>query len=60
MYVKKERVGSAPTASPSLALALGVAVIGTIVVGVYPRLLFELAEASARTLGVAGITAAIR
>ncbi len=29
----------------------------TIVLGVYPRLLFELAEASARTLGVAGIAA---
>jgi hypothetical protein len=28
--------------------------------GVYPRLLFELAEASASTLGVIGITAAIR
>ena len=57
MYVKKERVGSAPTTSPALGLALGVAVVGTIVVGVYPGLLFELAEASARTLGAAGITA---
>ena len=33
----------------------------TIVLGVYPRLLFEVAEASARTLGgVAGLAAAIR
>ncbi len=60
MYVKKETVGSAPATGPTLAVALGVAVLATIVLGVYPRLLFELADASARTLGVAGIAAAIR
>ena len=60
MYVKKETAGSEPTTSPALAVALAVAVIATITLGVYPRLLFELAEASARTLGTAGITAAIR
>jgi NADH-quinone oxidoreductase subunit N len=60
MYVKKERIGSEPASSPSLTIALAVAVAATIVFGVYPRLLFDLAEASAATLGVAGITAAIR
>jgi NADH-quinone oxidoreductase subunit N len=60
MYLKKETIGSVPTTSPTLAVALGVAVAGTLVFGVYPRLLFELAEASARTLGVAAITAALR
>jgi NADH-quinone oxidoreductase subunit N len=60
MYVKKETAGSEPTMSPALGVALGVAVIGTIVLGVYPRLLFELAEMSARTLGAAAITTAIR
>jgi hypothetical protein len=39
---------------------LGVAVAATLVLGVYPRLLFDAAEASARTLGAAGIAAAIR
>jgi hypothetical protein len=34
--------------------------VGTLVLGLYPRLLFELAESSARTLGVAPITASIR
>jgi len=34
-------------------------VAGTIVFGVYPRLLFELAEVSARTLGAAGTVALI-
>ena len=60
MYLKKDTIGSAPETSPALAVVLGVAVVATLVLGVYPRLLFELADASARTLGVAGISAAIR
>ncbi|HEY1910122.1 MAG TPA: NADH-quinone oxidoreductase subunit N [Vicinamibacterales bacterium] len=60
MYLKKETVGSTPRLSPALGLVLGVAVLGTIFLGVYPRLLFELADASAKTLGVAGVTAALR
>ena len=60
MYLKQETIGSEPTSSPSLTVALAVAVVATIVLGVYPKLLFDLAEASAATLGVAGITAAIR
>jgi len=60
MYVKKETAGSEPTMSPTLGVALGVAVIATIVLGIYPRLLFELAEVSASTLGAAAITTAIR
>ena len=60
MYLKKETIGSAPVTSPALAFVLGVAVVATLVLGVYPRLLFELADASARTLGVAGISAAVR
>jgi NADH-quinone oxidoreductase subunit N len=60
MYLKKETTGSEPTLSPALALTLGIAVVGTLVLGVYPRLLFEAAEASARTLGASGVTAAIR
>jgi NADH-quinone oxidoreductase subunit N len=60
MYLKKETMGSEPTLSPALMLAIGVAVAATFVLGVYPRFLFEAAEASVRTLGVAGITAALR
>jgi NADH-quinone oxidoreductase subunit N len=59
MYLKKETIGSVPRTSPALALALAVAVVATLVLGVYPRLLFEVAEASARTLGVAGATVAL-
>jgi NADH-quinone oxidoreductase subunit N len=60
MYLKKEAIGSEPSTTPALTLALAVAIVVTIGLGVYPRLLFELAEASARTLGAAGIAAAIR
>jgi len=52
MYLKKDAtIPSDGATSPSMALAIGVAIAATIFLGVYPRLLFELAEASARTLG---------
>jgi NADH-quinone oxidoreductase subunit N len=60
MYLKKETIGATPTVSPTLALTLGVAVFGTLLLGVYPQLLFQLADMSARTLGVAGSTLALR
>ena len=61
MYLKPDTSASPdPAASPSLVLAFAVAVVATIVLGVYPRLLFEVADASARTLGAAGFTVAIR
>jgi NADH-quinone oxidoreductase subunit N len=60
MYVKKETVGSEPTVNAPLAIVLGVAIAATIVLGVYPRLLFEVAEASARTLGMAGTIAGLQ
>jgi NADH-quinone oxidoreductase subunit N len=60
MYLKKDTVGSEPRSSPALAVVLGVAVVATLVLGIYPRLLFELADASARTLGAVGISAAVR
>jgi hypothetical protein len=37
-----------------------VAVAATLALGIYPRLLFDAAELSARTLGVSGVTAALR
>src|SRR5262249_14935494 len=58
MYLKTATPGSEPTTNPSLGLALAVAVAATIVLGIYPRLLFDLADASARTLGVVSTTAA--
>ena len=59
MDLKKETMGSEPKTSPALAFVLGLAVVATLVLGIYPRLLFEVADASARTLG-AGISASVR
>jgi NADH-quinone oxidoreductase subunit N len=56
MWLRNEPVGSQPVAAPGVRVALAVALAATIVLGVYPRPLFELAEASARTLGVATVT----
>jgi NADH-quinone oxidoreductase subunit N len=60
MYVKPPTAGSQPAISPSLSLALAVAVVATLVLGVYPRMLFDFAESSARTLGVTAVAAAVR
>jgi NADH-quinone oxidoreductase subunit N len=60
MWLKNEPAGTEPTSSPAMAFALGVAVVATLVLGVYPRPLFEFAEASARTLGVSTTTRSMR
>jgi NADH-quinone oxidoreductase subunit N len=60
MYLKKETTGTEPILSPALMFTMVIAVAVTIFLGVYPRLLFELAEVSAQTLGVTGPAAAIR
>jgi NADH-quinone oxidoreductase subunit N len=54
MWMSQPDAPAAPLrVSPALAAVLIVTVAGTIVLGVYPSLLFELAEASAATLGAA-------
>jgi NADH-quinone oxidoreductase subunit N len=60
MYLKKETIGSEPEASPALSAALVVAVAGTLILGIYPRLLFEVADASAHSLGIAAMNTAVR
>src|SRR5689334_10691942 len=60
MYIKTEQAGSEPAMTPALGLALGVAVVGTILLGVYPRMLFEAAELSARAIGSANLAALLR
>jgi len=57
MFMKSEVTGSDPVMTPAMAAALTVAIIGTVIIGVYPRPLFEIAEMSAKTLGVVGISA---
>jgi len=60
MYLKKDVTGSEPTMSPMLAVTVAIAVVATLAMGVYPRQLFELAEASAQSLHLTGVAAAIR
>jgi NADH-quinone oxidoreductase subunit N len=60
MYLKTETTGSEPSTSPALTLTLAVAVAATLVFGLYPRVLFEVAEKSAQTLGLGGVAASIR
>jgi NADH-quinone oxidoreductase subunit N len=60
MYLKREEMGETPYAGPALKVALAVAVVATLVLGVYPRALFEAADASAKTLGVARILTTAR
>ena len=52
-----EPVGSPVVIGPAMTLAIGVALVGTVVFGLYPRFLFEQAEAAALTLQ--GITAGV-
>lgn len=60
MYLKKETSGSEPVLSPSLGFALGAAVAATLLLGVYPRPVFEWAQASARAVAGSSLLAAIR
>jgi NADH-quinone oxidoreductase subunit N len=60
MYLKKDATGSEPVFTPALGFAIAAAMAATIVLGIYPRVLFDVAEASARTLGAVGLSATMR
>ena len=60
MMLKNEPSGSEPRQSPSLGFAMAVAVVGTLLLGIYPQPLFEFARLSAETLGVSTITQTMR
>ena len=60
MWLKNEPAGSEPIINPAMGVAIAVALAATMVLGVYPQPLFEFAEASARTLGVAQVLQVIR
>ena len=53
MWFKGDTTGSETVISPAMGVLLAVTIVMTIVIGVYPRPLFDLADASARTLGAA-------
>jgi NADH-quinone oxidoreductase subunit N len=52
VWVRREEPGTPPIVlSRAMIVALAFAAAGTLVLGVYPRMLFELAQASAASLG---------
>jgi NADH-quinone oxidoreductase subunit N len=52
MWIKEPAPGSPVVASPAVATALGLTFAATIFLGIYPRPLFDFAEASAASLGM--------
>ena len=54
MWIKEETVGSPIALAPGIAVALAIAVAGTLLLGIYPAPLFTFAEESAAALGRAG------
>src|SRR3954471_13124702 len=60
MYLRKETAGSEPVMSPALRVTLAIAVAATLILGVYPRQLFDAAEASARAIVPAAFAAQAR
>jgi len=60
MYQRTETAGSEPVLSPLLATTLAIAAFGTLALGVYPTLLIDAADASARALGTFPVAALAR
>ena len=55
MWITEGEAGPAFRLSPAVAAVLVVAVAGTVALGVYPRLLFDFAAASASSLGATAV-----
>jgi NADH-quinone oxidoreductase subunit N len=60
MWMKPEIAASPIRMAPALGVALGVALAGTLVLGVYPAAAFDWAETSARALGLAAPALTLR
>ena len=60
MFFKEETAGSEIVIGPAMAATLTVAVVGTILFGIYPQMLFEQAQAVAGSLGSAVTSAALQ
>ena len=60
MWLKDETVGSDIAISPAMATALVIAVVGSLLFGVYPQLLFDHAQVAADMFGSAVSTAALQ
>ena len=60
MWLKDETVGSDVAMGPAMATALVIAVVGSLLFGVYPQVLFDHAQLAADMFGSAVSTAAVR
>ena len=60
MWLKDETIGADFRVGPAMATALGIAVIGSLLFGVYPQALFDHAQIAAEMFGSAVSTAALR
>jgi len=61
MWIKEEVLGSPVTFGPAMAVAVAIAVLGTLVLGLYPQFLFTQAQDAARTLmPAAGVVIGLR
>ena len=60
MWLKDETVGSDIAMGPAMATALVIAVVGSLLFGVYPQVLFDHAQIAADMFGSAVSTAALR
>ena len=60
MFFREETTGSEITLGPAMATALAVGVVGTILFGIYPQLLFDQAQNAATLFGSAASSAMLR
>ena len=60
MWLKEETLGSDIEMSPAMATVLGIAVVGSILFGIFPDMLFDHAQVASEVLGSASSTASLR
>ena len=60
MWLKDETAGSDISMSPAMATALVIAVVGSLLFGVYPQVLFDHAQSAAELFGSAVSIAALQ
>ena len=59
MWLKEETLGSAITIRPAIATALVIAVVGSLLFGVYPQVLFDQAQSATEMLGTSAPAAVL-
>jgi NADH-quinone oxidoreductase subunit N len=60
MWLKEETLGSDIEMSPAMATVLGIAVVGSILFGIFPDMLFDHAQIASEVLGSASSTVSLR